>query len=110
MAAELTTQERQKDQLDPRSPAYLELEGWEFLRQPIDEDIDEGDYVEEGKSMIDVSKRRMIRLKYQRIGKAKMQKQKLEEESKELKPEPCIEEEFLHQEIGGNPEQPDQPS
>ena len=59
--------------MDPRSPAYFELEGWEFLhREPIDNDIDEGDYVEEGKSMIDASKKHKMRLRYHRIGKGKM--------------------------------------
>ena len=52
----------------------MELEGWEFLRDPIDEDIDEGDYVAEGSSMINPFKRRMLRIKYKKLGSAKMRK------------------------------------
>ena len=36
MAGELATFERNSNQLDPRDPSYMELEGWEFLREPID--------------------------------------------------------------------------
>ena len=82
MAGELATQDHQRDQLDPRCPEYLELEGWEFLREPIDDDIDEGDYVEEGLPIIDTQKKHMIRHTYQRLGTAVMQKQKLDEELK----------------------------
>lgn len=74
MAAELTSFDRHRDNFDPREPSFQELEGWEILREPIDVDIDEGDYVEEGKSMIDLRKKRMCRLKYQKIGKERMQK------------------------------------
>ena len=63
MAGELATCERNKDQLDPRDPSYMELEGWEFLREPIDNDIDEGDYVEEGTSLINPMKRHMMKIK-----------------------------------------------
>ena len=74
MAGELATFERNSNQLDPRDPSYMELEGWEFLREPIDYDIDEGDYVQEGSSMVNPMKRRMMRIKYQKIGKTKMRK------------------------------------
>ena len=60
----------------------MELEGWEFLREAIDDDIDEGDYVEEGLPIIDMRKKHMIRHTYQRLGTSVMQKQKLDEESK----------------------------
>ena len=61
----------------------MELEGWEFLREAIDDDIDEGDYVEEGLPIIDTRKKHMIRLTYQRLGTAIMQKQNLDEETKQ---------------------------
>lgn len=60
--------------LDFRSPQNLKLEGWEELDEPIDEDIDEGDYVNEGASIIDEQKKRMVRIRYKKSGN-KMQRQ-----------------------------------
>ena len=55
----------------------MELEGWEHLEEPIDRDIDEGDYVgHEGASLINPLKKQMIRMTYQKVGKHKMQRQK----------------------------------
>ncbi len=45
-----------------------------MLEEPIDVDIDEGDYVQSGTQMLNPSKRKMIGLSYQLIGEEKMQK------------------------------------
>ena len=66
MAAELTTFEIK--QIDPRGPTAQELDGWEFLRDPIDKDIDEGDFVSRGEPMISLRKKQMVRLTYLKPG------------------------------------------
>ena len=53
-----------------------------FIEDFRDDDIDEGDYVEEGLPIIDTRKKHMIRHTYQRLGTAIMQKQNLDEETK----------------------------
>ena len=56
----------------------MELEGWEILREPIDTDIDEGDYINEGTSLINTVKKKMIRQRYKCLGTKIMRKQKIE--------------------------------
>ena len=75
MAAELATYEWK--QLDHRDPTFMELEGWEFLREPIDQDIDEGDYIDEGTSLINSAKKKMIRMNYKKLGSKKMKRQQI---------------------------------
>lgn len=83
LAAELATYDwRAKD---PRNPAYLEEDGWVPVEEPMDKDIDEGDYVSEGTNLINMTKKKMIRLKYHRIGNGKMEKQPMPSALKEDK-------------------------
>ena len=56
----------------------MELEGWEILREPIDTDIDEGDYINEGTSLINTVKKKMIRTRYKCLGTKIMRKQKID--------------------------------
>jgi len=56
----------------------MELEGWEILREPIDTDIDEGDYINEGTSLINTVKKKMIRQRYKCLGTKIMRKQKID--------------------------------
>lgn len=63
MAAEIETRV-----IDFRTPDYLKREGWEELDEAIDEDIDEGEYVSEDLSLIDVKKKKMIRIRYKKQG------------------------------------------
>ena len=48
------------------------------MREPIDKDIDEGDYVNhEEASLINPVKKQMIRMRYKKPGNTKMQKQRI---------------------------------
>ena len=85
LAAELATYDwRAKD---PRNPAFLEEEGWEPVPEPMDNDIDEGDYVEQGTGLINSAKKKMIRIKYHRIGHGKMEPQPIPVPIKQIKEE-----------------------